>query len=407
MLLKCDRCGAPLEVPPGINVRCPYCGTTAVAPAPQAPAPAPPHTGPGYYGYGSPQELQERAARLAGVPQPVKSARTRGAVTGLVTTAVIVVGVAASLFPTLRALNNPALQALSQAASDPGHAQTVATTPISWNSSPAGCLIDANGDGISDVAGLSGPSQTNQATVVDGKTGQILFTAPAVKKAEQLACLGDYGFLVVEANFQLDFYTARSPWGKTQVMARDKVSEYGVGTGCVQLRTDDGTTQGVQLPGGAATTCPASPLHRYYGERAPGMIGLTDSHTDLMAGARKYDLDQRASGTEILTVKVSENGKPIWSKELTYASCTFGAAIAVAPGKIMIWAAEPGERNKGLLIGLDAANGNQIYEVPIADSVSNSPEFFRYNGKYVLAVNWGALRAYDPATGAEAWRVGR
>jgi len=25
----------------------------------------------------------------------------------------------------------------------------------------------------------------------------------------------------------------------------------------------------------------------------------------------------------------------------------------------------------------------------------------------VLAVNWGALRAYDPATGAEAWRVGR
>ena len=29
------------------------------------------------------------------------------------------------------------------------------------------------------------------------------------------------------------------------------------------------------------------------------------------------------------------------------------------------------------------------------------------NGKYVLAVNWGALRAYEPATGAEAWRVGR
>jgi len=324
-----------------------------------------------------------------------------------VTTAVIVVGVGASVLPALRALNNPALQALSHATSDPAGALAIAATPISWSSSPAGCLIDANGDGVSDVAGLTGPSQTNQATVVDGKTGQILFSAPAVKKAEQLACLGDSGFFVVEANFQVDFYTARSPWGKTQVMARDKVSEYGVGTGCVQLRTDDGTTQGIQLPGGAATTCPASPLHRYYGERAPGIIGLTDSHTELTVGSRKYDLDQRASGTEILTVKVSENGRPLWSKELTYASCTFGAAIAVAPGKIMLWAAEPADRNKGLLVGLNESNGDQLYELPITDSVSNSPELFKFNGKYVLAVNWGALRAYEPATGAEAWRVGR
>jgi len=97
----------------------------------------------------------------------------------------------------------------------------------------------------------------------------------------------------------------------------------------------------------------------------------------------------------------------VWSKELTYASCTFGAAIAVAPGKIVLWAAEPADRSKGLLIGLDEANGNQLYELPIPDSVSNDPDFFKYNGKYVLAANWGALRAYEPATGAEAWRVGR
>jgi hypothetical protein len=43
----------------------------------------------------------------------------------------------------------------------------------------------------------------------------------------------------------------------------------------------------------------------------------------------------------------------------------------------------------------------------VPDSSSDSPELFQYNGKYVLAVNWGALRAYDPATGDEAWRVGR
>ena len=60
-----------------------------------------------------------------------------------------------------------------------------------------------------------------------------------------------------------------------------------------------------------------------------------------------------------------------------------------------------------MLIGLDEATGNQAYEIAVPDSVSNSPDFFAFNGKYVLAVNWGALRAYEPATGAEAWRVGR
>jgi len=56
---------------------------------------------------------------------------------------------------------------------------------------------------------------------------------------------------------------------------------------------------------------------------------------------------------------------------------------------------------------LDEATGNQLYEVAVTDSVTNNPRFFQANGKYVLAVSWGALRAYDPATGAEAWRVGR
>ena len=393
MLLKCERCGAPLEAPAGSAVRCPYCGTTASAPAPQAQPPAP--------GYGYGPAFQNRAQRPIAV---ATRSRFGSTLTGLVITIGILAGVAAGIVPLLIATGSPALQALSKVTSPVG---ALRISTISWSSSPAGCFIDANGDGVSDIAGLTGPSETNQATVVDGKTGQVLFTAPAVKKAEQLGCLGANGFFVVEGNFQVDFFTARSPWGRTQVMARDKVSQYGEGSGCVQLRTDDGTTQGIQLPGGAAMTCPATTLHRYYGERAPGMMGLTDHSTELSIGARKYSLTQRASGTEILTVRVTDNGRPVWDKELTYASCTFGAAIAVAQGKIMLWAAEPSDRNKGLLVGLDEATGKQLYELPISDTSSSSPELFRYNGKYVVAVNWGALRAYEPATGAEAWRVGR
>jgi len=136
-------------------------------------------------------------------------------------------------------------------------------------------------------------------------------------------------------------------------------------------------------------------------------MGLTDHGTELSVGARKYTLTKRESGTEILTVKVSEGARSVWARELPYASCTFGAGIAVAPGKILLWAAHAADRDKGLLVGLDEQTGNQLYEIPIPDTSSDSPEFFRYNGQYVLAVNWGALRAYDPASGSEVWRVGR
>ncbi|HKO46428.1 MAG TPA: hypothetical protein VJV79_01815 [Polyangiaceae bacterium] len=371
-------------------------------------APAPPpvhgyghgHGGHGGYGNHPPQ---------AQVPVVVTKPSHLGTTLIVLTTTLAVLGsVAASVIPKLMSSTSaPAIQKVFSNVGGGSLPKLPALSASTWSSSAPGCLLDANGDGVFDIAGLTGASETNQATVVDGNTGQVLFTAPAVAKAEQFGCLGANGFFVVEGNFQVDFFTARSPWGKTSVMARDKVSAYGVGQGCVQLRTDDGTTQGLQLPSGVATTCPVTAMRRYYGFDEPGMMGLTDKSTDLTVGARKYRMTVRPSGTEILTVRVTEGAKEIWSKELPYATCTFGAAIAVGAGKIMLWAAQPSERNKGLLIGLDEQTGNQVYEIAIPDTVSNNPHYLKFNGKYVLAVNWGALRAYDPATGAEAWRVGR
>ncbi len=378
-------------------MRCPYCGTTASAPAPTPPAQP--------YGYGQHSHAHVSHQQVRVVQVPTRRSSGAGRIIGAFSVMAIIGGVSAGVVPLLTSVTSsaPALQkALGKVTSGGG---LPSISSINWSSSDPGCLIDANGDGVQDIAGLSGASDNNQATVVDGNTGNVLFTAPAVKKAEQLGCLGANGFFVSQGNFQVDFYTARSPWGKTSVMARDKVSAYGAGQGCVQLRTDDGTTQGIQLPSGVATTCPAT-VRRYY-EDQPGLMGLTDHSTELTVGARKYAMNTRASGTEILTIKVSEGSKLIWTKELPYATCTFGAGIAVIAGKIVLWAAEPAERDKGLIIGLDEATGNQLYSVPVSDSVTNNPRFFAANGKYVLAVSWGALRAYEPATGAEAWRVGR
>jgi len=394
MLLKCERCGAPLEIPAGGSVRCNYCGTTTHAPAP------PPAAGHGH-GYGGHGQSPARAQ------VPVAHGRSHWGTILIVLTVTLALGAsfAASMIGKLASsTGSPAIQ---KAFSNVGGGSLPKPSTTNWSSGEPGCLIDANGDGVFDIVGLTGASELKQPTVVDGNTGKVLFTAPALGKAVQLGCLGAHGFFVVEGNFQVDFFTARSPWGKTAVMARDKVSAYGVGQGCVQLRTDDGTTQGVQLPSGVATTCPVTTMRRYYGFDEPGMMGLTDKSTELTVGARKYGMTVRRSGTEILTVRVTEGVKPIWAKELPYATCTFGAAIAVGAGKIMLWAAQPSERGKGLLVGLDEATGNQLYEIAVPDSVSNNPQYFKFNGKYVLAVSWGALRAYDPATGAEAWRVGR
>jgi len=395
MHLKCERCGAPLEVPAGGSVRCAYCGT--VSTAPMAPAPVM-HPG---YGHGASQpQNQLRSRHHAG-----------GVVFAIGVTLAVLVSVSVAVVPRL--LNNVGAPTIQKALSDVGGGK-LPTLPtalptrhsFSWSASEPGCLLDANGDGVFDMVGLIGENEPNQATVVDGSNGKQLFTGPAVSKAERIGCLGESGFFLAEGNFQVDFFTARSPWGKTSVMARDKVSAYGVGQGCVQLRTDDGTSMGVQLPSGVATTCPITNLNSR-GRREPGLMGLTDKSTEVSVGARKYSMTARPSGTQILTLRVTEGATPVWSKELPYATCTFGAAIAVGAGKILLWAAQPSERRKGLLVGLDEATGSQLYEIPIPDTSSDSPDFFKFNGKYVLAVNWGALRAYEPATGAEAFRVGR
>jgi len=346
-------------------------------------------------------------ARPEAPVRPVIVVRKGGALTGIFIALISLVavggGLASTLIPQLTASHVADLGGVVSNAQSLGRALASG----SWSSGDPGCMIDANGDGVLDMAGLTGPSDTNSPTVVDGKTGTVLFSAPDSGKVAQLACVGRDGFFAVKASFQVDFYTARRPWGVTHVMARDKVSEFGVGTNCVQLKTDDGSTQGIQLPSGMAGACSVSGMHRYYSANKLGIMGLTDHQTELALGSRKYVLTQRQSGTEILTVTITEGTRPVWSKELPYASCTFGAGIAVAAGKIVLWAAHPADRDKGLIVGLDEATGNQLYEVAVPDTSSDSPEFFQFNGQYVLAVNWGALRAYEPSTGKEVWRVGR
>jgi len=278
---------------------------------------------------------------------------------------------------------------------------------LHWSASAPGCPIDANGDGVDDHVGMaSPPSADDSVTLVDGASGQILNVGKSYPRQSEAYCLDDRWYVVAQENFQLDFYDARNPGAPVSITARDKLREYGKAEGCAAFETADGTVSGVALPGGTVTTCKPKEMRKIYDD-PPGLLGLTTKAGQVSVGRRVYTLTKRAQGTEILTVTVTQGKRELWSKELPYASATFSSAIAAADNRIVLWAAEPANRQVGILVGLDEKTGQQLYAKPQGQLTSNSIQYFGYNGRYVV-VAWSAgLFGYDPKTGDTAWQVGR
>jgi hypothetical protein len=256
------------------------------------------------------------------------------------------------------------------------------------------------------MAGLSGdPSQDKAPTLIDGATGAALWHGTPVSSRGQLGCLGKDWLFVVSPSFEAELYAARNPGAPVRVLLRDTIEQYGLGEGCAKLKTADGATTGIQLPGGVTVPCDA-PMRRYYGGRKPGLIGLTEEATELTRGERSYKLKKRRSGTEMLTLTVSEGAKVLWKKEVPYAAPTFSTGLAVGGGAIVLWAAKPGATDRGLLIGIDEASGEQLYELPFTSMVANDIGFISFNGRYVVVQCWGSLSAFEPRSGTRVWTVG-
>jgi DNA-directed RNA polymerase subunit RPC12/RpoP len=381
MIMVCSQCGAPLDVAEGSQfARCQYCGVNVQLRPPTAP----------------PQVVRVQAK----APQANPGSRV-GLVVGIM--AALTVFGASMAFRLLSAAPAPGNLAVPNLPS----AVLAAVTPPSGPQHAAGpvCLLDANGDGVADPLCMTGPlGSPRQPTVVDGASGAVLWTGEPSENSPQLGCLDNRWFVLVEPNFQAQFFDARNLGAPVRVLLRDKLSELGMGKGCARLRTDDGSVQGVELPGGTAVDCEAK-LRRYYLE-PPGVIGLTGERTELKVGKRSYELKKRRSGTSMLTVNVKENGKSLWSRELPYAAPTFDSAIAVAGGSLVLWAAEPGKTDRGILVGLDEATGEQRYAIPSQLSVSNSLRYYGFNGRYVLVQAWTSLQAFEPENGKLAWKIG-
>lgn len=378
-VIRCKGCGAPLDVSPGAAVAvCRYCKAQNQVAVPP-PSPPPP--------------IQVYAPPPPPPRQPMPPVQRTEAATGsrgmgLVVTALVLGAIA--LVVTLAVRETGGRLAGLLGGSPFGH----------WG--PLGtCLVDANGDGVDDVAGLSGPpGQSSIPTIVDGATGDVIWQGEDAGQGATIECLDRQWVALGKPDFSVQILDVRRPDAPRSVRGRDTLQRAAMGKGCAALETSDGSTLGVALPAGTPTECPAS-FSSPFDE--PGLIGLTGESTALTVGERTYTLTKRRSGTDILTLKVEERGKTVLEKELPYAAATFSSGLAVAGERIVIFGARPAAVDKGLLVGLDAKTGAELYVVPLEAQVTNNIKAMAYNGRYVVMQYWSHLRAYDPATGEQVW----
>ncbi len=383
MAFMCDVCGAALQVSGEETLaRCTYCGAVT--------------------------ELARQRQSIRGADAPGRSLVPL--VLGVVGLSIAVAVVVAFAVGTPRPTVVSAAPTVSGILFTDGGVtllgKSVAKSSRFWSTGTRTCGVDRNGDGVTDFFGLSGPpGNVHEPTLLDGATGKLLWSGARVPASSDVLCLSTRWVGVARPDFGIDFYDTRSTLAPVHVVARDKLSSYAIGEGCVAFETADGSKGAVTLPGGAATTCSTGPLAGPY-DPTPGSLEMNAKSTVLVVGSRSYSLRKRERGTAILTVEASEGGRTLWTKEQPYAAPTFVSALAVGAGRVVLVAAEPADTQAALLVGLDADSGNPLYTQRLAGPATNNVTYFAFNGRYVVATYWAAIHAFDPRTGKQAWVMG-
>jgi hypothetical protein len=389
-IIQCKGCGAPLDVAEGVAVVvCQYCKAQSHVAKSQPSVHVHVHMPPPVM-HPPPPVMHVPPPPVMHVP-PLPVARASSSAAGLV--------VGLSILLTLVGVGVAVAVAVQQSG---GGLPGVFGGPSYGSWSGLGtCPVDANGDGVDDVAGLAGPpGQSYTPTIVDGTNGQVIWQGADAGEGARLECIDRQWIVVGEADFDLRLHDARSPDVPLSLRGRDELRAAAMGKGCAAIKTTDGSVMGVALPAGTPTECEAafrSPFDR------PGMIGLTGEKTELTVAGRRYTLTKRRSGTPVLTLRVEEQGKTLLEQELPYTAATFSSGLAVAGEHVVVFGARPGKQDQGVLVGLDAKTGAERYAVPLTGQVTNNIGAMFHNGRHVVLQYWTHLRAYDPATGEQVW----
>ncbi|MEM9461236.1 MAG: PQQ-binding-like beta-propeller repeat protein [Myxococcota bacterium] len=401
-VIRCSGCGAPLQVSDGaMTVVCQYCNATTRVAAPA------PNVNVHVHVHGNPPVYNQHAPPVV-VPPPVVSGAAK--VAPLIVTLMILLGVGVSVAVPLLASRGH-LESLGGLGA-PGELGS-SVSPPTWSATGA-CLVDANGDEVLDAVGLAdGPNDADVPTIVDGRTGEALWAGANKGSSSRLFCASERWVVIGKEDFGIQIIDVTQPESSIQLQGRDQLRSVGMGDGCVSLETTDGSVIAARLPEGApgepvkpgkttkTVDCSAQRMRRSH--QRDGIIELTGSQTERVVDGKHYLLSKRERGTPMLRFRVTEESKTLVDRELPYVVPTFGSGLAVGSGRAVVLGAALSAKGKGILVGLDASTGEEVFATPLEGLVTHSANSMDFNGRYVVVQYWTELHAYDPATGAKVW----
>lgn len=270
------------------------------------------------------------------------------------------------------------------------------------------CAVDADGDGVDDVVGLTqrdtkSTSEAMAVTIVSGRDGKVLHRLGSYKDGKVICLDADWFLVAPEKSFELHIYRVRSPAVPVRVKLSDAADYFGLGRGCVSVKSRDGKVRGISLANGTVTDCAAKLRYRHH--EAAEILMRPDHGAVSTRGPLTAALTARPRGTPVLSLALEAGGKTRWKKELAYRKDSFGVAVALTNDRVFIWGIPVDAPKHGALVAFDAADGRELFHKTASSYGSKDVRFFRYNGKYIVATHSRGLYAYDPKDGAIAWRI--
>jgi outer membrane protein assembly factor BamB len=260
------------------------------------------------------------------------------------------------------------------------------------------CLVDANGDADEDVAGIARVRDTRRATVIDGRSGEVVWSS-ALGGDDHVLCGDRDAVLIARADAELVALEARGGDERWRRSLDEPAIASAAHEGCVRMRLASGGDVALDLTTGKASSCAAdlaaSPSHG-----APRRWTARDGDVELVLSTSEI-------GTSALTLEASRPGAAMWHEDLPLAlSPSSEPFLAVRRGVVIVAAPSRDASDELVWVRRDLATGKALDER--TEERRGSAHVFRaaLGSRRVLAAWADGLAAYDPATGERLFRIG-
>lgn len=265
-----------------------------------------------------------------------------------------------------------------------------------------GCLVDANGDKVLDIVGLSGsPMKQNNITLLNGKTGKIIDTEHKISfdqrpdlfaPAPQYLCMQQPDLKLKILN-PTDFSTLAT------MPLPDKIKHYQIAEKRFCVECFDGSLHSINLENFESDTCTSAGEKQYL------------PHNFFWQTAESNGVEYHASSkynaaVKFLIITATQQTDTLWSKTLSYENIAYTPCLAIQGETVATFGRKPGDKDHGYLVGLDKKTGKLKFAQKQESTWSTNLVAFYSNQKYIIAHYGAGLFAFDPETGKVKWRIG-